>query len=215
MQQVFGYQHYNLARLHRYPEIELFIQSMAREGRRPLIVDAGANIGASSVYLSLAVPGSRVVAIEPDAGNFALLTDNVQGLEVRCLSAALAAQAGWTHLVDPGLGPWGYRTAADGSGPMVPTVTVAQVFQEHGGPSFYPFLVKVDIEGGEKDLFAANTDWVRHIPLLMVELHDWLLPRQGIALPFLRCVAGLERDFLNINENVYSIAYHFVSHGPS
>jgi hypothetical protein len=69
-----------------------------------------------------------------------------------------------------------------------------------------PFIAKIDIEGGEAELFAAETGWVDQFPLLIVELHDWLLPRAGTSRSFLRCVAGLDRDFVYLGENVFSIA---------
>jgi FkbM family methyltransferase len=205
IRQVFAAQHYNLGRLARHQEIVLYLQSMHLAGRRPLIIDAGANIGASSAYLALSFPEAQVVAIEPEPGNFALLSANVEGLNVRCLQAAIAASTGHTRLVDPGIGAWGYRTDPSGGGPEVPTVTVSQVFEEHAQPLFHPFLVKIDIEGGEKDLFEGDTSWVERTAIVVVELHDWLLPRQGTAIPFLRCVSALDRDFVQIGENVFSI----------
>ncbi len=205
IQQVFAAQHYNLGRLTRHQEIVAYLQSMHQAGRRPLIIDAGANIGASSVYLALSFPEAQVVAIEPEPGNFALLSANVEGLNVRCLQAAIASSSGQTRLVDPGIGAWGYRTDPSGSGPEVRTVTVSQLLQEFAEPLFQLFLVKIDIEGGERDLFAGATSWVERTAIVVIELHDWLLPRQGTAIPFLRCVGALDRDFVYIGESVFSI----------
>ncbi len=42
-----------------------------------------------------------------------------------------------------------------------------------------PWIVKVDIEGGEADLFAANTEWVDAVPVIIIELHDWMLEGAG------------------------------------
>jgi len=36
-------------------------------------------------------------------------------------------------------------------------------------------------------------------------LHDWLLPGQGTSRSFLKCMAALDRDFVHIGENVFSI----------
>jgi len=110
IQQVFGGQHYNLRRLARYQEISDFLQSMERAGRRPLIVDAGANIGASSVYLALTFSTARIVEVEPEPGNFAVLSKNVNELDVCCVQAAISARPGKTRLIDPGGGHWNYRT---------------------------------------------------------------------------------------------------------
>ena len=38
-----------------------------------------------------------------------------------------------------------------------------------------PFIVKVDIEGFEADLFSANTQWVGRTPIIITELHNWLI----------------------------------------
>jgi hypothetical protein len=68
-----------------------------------------------------------------------------------------------------------------------------------------PFIAKIDIEGAEADLFAANTGWVQSFDLVIIELHDWMLPGQGTSRNFLKCIANLDRDFLHIGENIFSI----------
>ena len=40
------------------------------------IVDAGANIGLSSIYFSNRFPGAKIIAIEPEDGNFEMLKRN-------------------------------------------------------------------------------------------------------------------------------------------
>jgi hypothetical protein len=66
--------------------------------------------------------------------------------------------------------------------------------------------VKVDIEGAEADLFSGNTEWVELTPIIIVELHDWMLPKKGTSRPFLQCISKLDRDFIYLGEDVYSIA---------
>jgi FkbM family methyltransferase len=205
LQQIFGNQHYKLHHLARNRELLAYLQRMESEGRAPIIVDAGANIGAASVYFAHVYPRAQIVAIEPEPGNFSLLEENVKGLHVVCIRAALASQAGRTRLSDPGIGHWGYRTDPGAQGADVAQLTMHQILDEHCTADRFPFLVKVDIEGGEKDLFRVDTGWVERFPLLLVELHDWLLPRQGTALPLLRCLSGLDRDFVFAGEMVASI----------
>jgi hypothetical protein len=43
-----------------------------------VILDAGANIGLTSVYFAKKYPHARIVAIEPEASNFDVLTRNVR-----------------------------------------------------------------------------------------------------------------------------------------
>lgn len=70
---------------------------------------------------------------------------------------------------------------------------------------FEPYIAKIDIEGGEEALFSCDTEWVDRFPLLIIELHDWLLPRSGSSRNFLSCVARRDRDFVYLGENVFPI----------
>jgi FkbM family methyltransferase len=206
---IFQQQQYSLNRLRRAQELTDFVKAQERTGKRPLIVDAGANIGASAVYFILTFPNACVVAIEPDRGNHHLLSKNTQGLHVKAYHAAICSTKGRMQVFDPGIGHWGYRTRlieADETGAgSVPCLRINDLYDEYGRDDF-PFIVKVDIEGAERDLFAEATEWVAKTPVVIVELHDWLLPKQGVAQPFLKCVSSLNRDFVQIGEDAYSIA---------
>jgi FkbM family methyltransferase len=198
--QMFKHQEYSLKRLRRCGELEAMGQALTR----PFILDAGANIGASACWFALNFPQSHIVAFEPDPANFDLLRRNTEGLNVELHQAALGARDGKVDLVDPGEGEWGYRTAGAADG-AVPLISVARIVAEKCAAGYSPFIAKIDIEGGEADLFTPPTDWVDQFPLMMVELHDWLMPGQGTSRNFLRCVAERDRDFVHIGENVFSI----------
>ncbi len=55
------------------------------------------------------------------------------------------------------------------------------------------FLVKIDIEGFEADLFEDNIAWLDQVRVVIIEPHDWMLPGAGTSRNFQR--AMLERDF--------------------
>jgi len=109
-------------------------------------------------------------------------------------------------LTDPGEGEWGYRTSGDGAGERVPRLAAAELVEQKRREGFRPFIAKIDIEGAEEELFSADTGWVDEFPLLIVELHDWLLPKSASSRNFLRCMAERDRDFVYLGENVFSIA---------
>lgn len=208
--QIFSRRDYDLTMLKRFGEIHAFVEHHHRRGLRPLIVDAGANIGISAAFFALTFPTALIVAIEPEGSNFDLLVKNTQGLNVRCLHAALSAQTGNAVVVDTGDGNWAFRTEKSqdgGANPGVSCATIDALYAEYGAAgAHYPFLAKIDIEGGEQDVFTCNTGWVSRTPLVLAELHDWLFPKQRTALPFLRCVSKLDRDFVYNGEDVFSIA---------
>jgi hypothetical protein len=77
------------------------------------------------------------------------------------------------------------------------------IYQRYSARCF-PFIAKVDIEGGEEDLFSGSTEWVSATPVL--ELHDWLLTKSASSRNFLQCISQLDRDFVYIGEDVFSIS---------
>jgi FkbM family methyltransferase len=200
VEQIFRDRDYSLKPLRRCGELLALAGAMAR----PLVIDAGANIGASVCWFARAFPNSHIVAFEPDPENFALLQRNTEGLDVELHQVAVGGHDGAVRLVDPGEGAWGYRTEPDANG-EVPLVSIARVVAEKAASGFTPLLAKIDIEGGEADLFVPPADWVDAFPLLVVELHDWLMPGQGTSRTFLQCVAARDRDFVHLGENVFSI----------
>lgn len=210
---------YNLGRLRRAKELNDLYEQFAASGRTPLIIDAGANIGASAVYFCCSFPKARVVAIEPERANYELLRANAAGLPAECLNAAVAAAPGHLNVIDPGEGYWGFRTTAPGEGgksggdrpgggKTVHTVTCVTVNDLYAARAkdCVPFMAKIDIEGAESELFAANTEWVDQTPIIIIELHDWLMPGTANSRAFLQCIAGRDRDFVHIGENIFSIA---------
>jgi FkbM family methyltransferase len=208
IQQIFQRGEYELRGWSRTADLLEYGTRRMAGGLSPLIVDAGANIGAASVFFALFHPGSQIVAIEPEAENFALLTRNGEGLAIDCRHAALASTAGHVELIDPGLGPWAYRTsqpvAGPGLGQRIETVTMDEIYAARAATHF-PFIAKIDIEGAEAELFSRNLDWVAATPLIIIELHDWMMPKQGTARSFLKCVAAQDRDFVYFGENVLSL----------
>jgi FkbM family methyltransferase len=205
IQQIFRSADYSLDKLSRGAELRALYNDLASGARQPLILDAGANIGASVVYFSVIYPRAHIVALEPARNNFEVLQANVGSADVDARRAAIGATPSEVSLVDPGVGEWGYRTEAIAGGERVPVVAACQLVAEKRASGFQPFIAKIDIEGGEEALFSTDTDWVDEFPLLIIELHDWLLPRSGSSRNFLRCVAGRNRDFVYVGENVFSI----------
>ncbi len=204
--QVFRQHQYAFDQWPSTAEIFALIERRAAENKKPLIIDAGANIGASAVYFAAKIPTARIVAIEPASDNFQLLERNTSGLDAELHLAALGT-AGRVRPVDPGLGAWGYRTerAQDEAG-SVPVLSINQIYAAHAHDAF-PLMVKVDIEGDEKGLFAHATEWVRQTPIIFVEPHDWMLPKQSTVRNFLALIANEDRDILLQNENIIAVAH--------
>jgi FkbM family methyltransferase len=213
LKQVFVDKNYDLRSLPQFPQLAAFAETQQSRGFLPLIVDAGANIGASAIYFSAGFPKGLVVAVEPARENYALLVENVSGLKVTSVLGALASSPGLATVIDPGLGQWAYRTKAIGANDRlsntVPQITINQIYESLYS-NYFPLIVKIDIEGAEKDLFSENTEWVDRTPLIVVELHDRFFPKEDrISDSFFSCVSKRNRDLYAAGELVFSIARNF------
>jgi hypothetical protein len=76
----------------------------------------------------------------------------------------------------------------------------------------WPFIIKIDIEGSEKDLFESNIQWMNKFKIIIIEIHDWMLPSQGISSNFIYSLAKSmkknKRDLILNGENLISIKYN-------
>ena len=141
------------------------------------IVDAGANIGLSSATLATRYPEARIVALELDAGNFAVLQRNVAPYpNVTPVHAGLWSRATTLGVANPETSAWAFRAReSDAGGAVVAGLSVADVMVRFDMPRVD--LLKVDIEGGEREVFGADAEaWLDRVSWIAVELHDRLVP---------------------------------------
>lgn len=170
-------------------------------GQRPLIVDAGANIGAASLWFAREFPKALIMAIEPEAANAACLRENTaeaQNIVVR--EAALGASAGKVALTNPANHDWAFRSERSTDGSGIEIVTIPQIIASAEGA--VPFLAKIDIEGFESDLFAENIDWIGDFDVLMIEIHDWMFPGRGSSHSLQKAMAPHGFDLMLRGENL-------------
>src|SRR5260370_33102054 len=130
IRQIFTDRVLDLSNFKRSDDLENFLRAARTTGKRPLIIDGGANIGAASVYFSAQFRDAFVVAVEPEASNFRLLVENTKGLAVLPLPCGIAATPQRVRVIDVGYGFLGFRTrlvtqpgADDVSG-----VTISEIF---------------------------------------------------------------------------------------
>lgn len=162
------------------------------------IVDAGANVGLSSVYLANRYPRARIVALEVEERNFAVLCRNTAGYpNIQPMRAALWTGRGFVKVVNEDSDPWAFRVAVaeEGQPGAVPCVGVPDLLAAAGGKDID--LFKMDVEGAEGPIFSASgaSDWLRHIGTLMIETHDSFAPgsRRAVEDALRGRVAGRDR----------------------
>lgn len=138
------------------------------------VVDLGANVGYASIYFAHFCPQARIIAVEPEHSNYELLVENTQAIKnIHCIHAAIWPQETQVTLQNPGGSNWGFQyheAVADFTGPVVRTETLPGLMKKFGLNRIN--LLKIDIEGGEENLFSSDTEWLRCVDYLHIEIHS-------------------------------------------
>lgn len=205
LEQIFAQEDYALRKLVRFPEICKKYEKICANST-PLILDCGANIGAASVYFATQFPKAKIVSIEPEPNNLSTCQKNTCHFSnIRTLHAAVGSTCQQGEILDPGEGNWGFRVTNSSNG-GINIVSINALLESDLCQNSTPFIIKIDIEGFESDLFKENTEWMDQFPLIIIELHDWMLPKTANSKYFLQAISRLDRDFVFFGENVFSIS---------
>jgi FkbM family methyltransferase len=190
-----------------------FYNRAVAAGRTPIIIDCGANIGLASIWFAERYPAAAIIAIEPEPGNFELLTRNIAAYPtIVPVQAAISDHQGRATLINAGSDAWGWETREASDGGVV-TVTVPDLIATV--PNGVPFIVKIDIEGGEVDLLRSNCDWIERTPLIVFEMHDWLFHGRGTGHAFFSRLATHRRDYIQRGENMFALSQSLLVLGAS
>jgi FkbM family methyltransferase len=157
-----------------------------------LIVDAGANIGLTSLYFARKHPTARIIAIEPEASNLELLRRNTQSEpNITVIAGALWPHKTLLSMQDETAEKWAFSVSeARADAPGIEAYTIPDILAGVGAQRID--LLKIDIEGAEKELFSSGwEEWLPRVGRIAIELHDRLVP--GCSMAFYRAV--LTREF--------------------
>lgn len=196
---------YRLARFPQYERLMSHYRAEIAQGRQPLIIDCGANIGLASLWFANAFPEAHVVAIEPDRENFSVLQQNiaVHGDRITALHGGVWPVEGYLRIENPNAGSAAFQVVpcAPDDPQAVHTFTIPGICAMQDGAR--PFIVKVDIEGAQGALFSDQIDWVADAALIMLELDDWQLPWVGTSRSFFSAVSRWPFDYLIGEESIF------------
>ena len=202
--QIFYSEDYSLEKFLRNYEVNQYYKNILKKNLKPLIIDCGAHIGLATKYFSLIYPHSKLICIEPVIGNFnQAKINNLEYHNIEFLNKAVGAEDGKGSIDNPKLGNNAYRINKNEKGDVniISVNSILKNLEE----DIIPFIIKIDIEGFENELFSKNTEWIDNFPIIIIELHDWMLPKSSNSGNFLSSISKKNRDFLYSGENVFSI----------
>jgi FkbM family methyltransferase len=149
---------------------EIFIEEIYKQSLppNPYIIDCGANIGLSVIYLKQMFPDATIIAFEPDEENFYLLQTNIKSFNYENVQAR--KEAVWienTTLQFANEGSMSSRIRTEVSDN---TVLVKAIRLKDYLDRTVDFL-KMDIEGAEFQVIMDITEQLQHVNNLFLEYH--------------------------------------------
>lgn len=142
------------------------------------ILDAGANIGLTSIYLKKYFPLAEVICVEPDNSNQRQLLINLNLNKIKnfkIVKGGVWSHNGWMDIdysFRDGM-EWSrsLMPAEQGEG-AIPVYTIKDLLKRHNWE--YIDLLKIDIEGAEKEVFGNVEDlsFLSRTKVVTIEVHD-------------------------------------------
>jgi FkbM family methyltransferase len=138
------------------------------------IIDAGAYTGLSSLYFSSTYPNAKIFAIEPEDGNFEILKKHSEKLaNIFAIKAGLWPKDAFLKIIDKKMEEWSFQIeeVSGSENYDIKAVTINTLLKKSGFDRID--ILKLDIEGSEKDLFSRGyDDWLDKVNIIIIELHD-------------------------------------------
>lgn len=152
-----------------YAVKEIFIDEYYKIRLKPnsYIIDCGANIGLSVIYLKRAFPDSKIIAFEPDEKNFELLNYNINAFGFK--NVEIRKQAVWveqTNLSFTNDGTMSSKIDSSGNH-IVKAIRLKDLLIQP-----VDFL-KIDIEGAEYAVLTDIKDSLYQVSNLFIEYHGY------------------------------------------
>lgn len=167
------------------------------------IINAGANTGLSALYFAARYPTATIIAIEPEPENFLTLKRNCAHLpNIAPIQGALWPVSGSVALTASFDGrAWAFSVGRDDMQKLgtVDAYSIPQIMSAYGADQID--ILKLDIEGSEKDLFGGDTQWLDRVSTIVIELHDHY--NSGCSDAFYGALCGRKLEEETRGENVF------------
>jgi FkbM family methyltransferase len=141
------------------------------------IIDAGANIGLTSVYFSHFFTKAKFICIEPDDSNFDSLGFNLNAnriANVEKIKGGIWSKNANLRLVSDfrDKNDWSFRVVETEEKSGLEAFSIPHLMEKYGMETID--ILKIDIEGSEKEIFGAASDisFLDSVKCIAIEIHD-------------------------------------------
>lgn len=136
-----------------------------------VIIDLGANVGFTSLFYALNYPDALIIGIEPERNNFQQAQINTRSFKnIMLKNVAISDENKKISLTDSDLS-YNFRISNSTSGiGELEAITVDELIVLYNISRID--LIKIDIEGEEKNILKNNNHWLSKVDNIIIELHN-------------------------------------------
>ncbi|WP_404984544.1 FkbM family methyltransferase [Chryseobacterium sp. M5] len=176
---LYGIKHPVNLRKNEKSDLEVFKQIFIEKQYQPnhyknpkTIIDAGGNVGLFTVLMKNKFPDAKLVIIEPDSDNFMMSEKNLKNYSnVQLLNKGVWSSDVKLRIIDEDASKWGIQVVEDNENGKIEAISIDTIIKENNFDRID--LLKMDIEGSEKEVFSKNYEnWLPKVKIIVIELHD-------------------------------------------
>jgi FkbM family methyltransferase len=147
--------------------------------KRKVLVDLGANIGLTSLWLTQKYGFQQVISVEPVPSNARLVRQNLEsnGIQAEIIEAAVGPDDGTVYFEENAESNQGHVSKIGRAVRMISMISV----MEKLSTGEMVDLLKIDIEGGEQALLTGgDLSWLGRIREIIIEFHPNLVDYKSL-----------------------------------
>ena len=205
--EIFAQESYQLNNLKHWEKINKKFINLKNNYNKPLLIDCGSNIGSSCEYFSRIFENIYSILVEPNKENAEFCKKNIYNENYQILNNAISSEKKIVKINDKTQDYRAFRVDPF-IGKDVETNTVNNILSNN--KEFKSFIIKIDIEGYEDNLFKKNFEWINEFEIIIIEIHDWMLPYKSTSNNFFKALNetmqnNFKRDIIISGENLILI----------
>ena len=143
-----------------------------------LIVDAGSNTGFASLFFKLKYPEAEIISLEIETDNVKMIRKNLKNFKgIEIIQKGLFNKKAFFRIEDPyqATNSFVIKEVTQNENYDIESITIDEILTSTKAETID--LLKIDIEGTEKELFEKNYEnWLPKVKILMIETHDRMIP---------------------------------------
>lgn len=152
------------------------------------IIDAGSNIGITSLFFMDFFHSAKIIAVEPDEENFQVLNYNLKekkNFELIKVKGAIWSSNSKIKVVKDfrDKSDWSFRVEESTATDSLQAYTINDLMTQNNFN--YIDILKIDVEGAEKEIFKygySNLNFLNKTKCIAIEIHDEFECREEIDL---------------------------------